>query len=226
MKQRLKTNGVLIFIALVVLLLMPQIFFRAHITNWSDDFIEIMGFISILLGFLWRLSARGYKAERSKQGASLIKTGPYSIQRNPMYFGIALIGFGVVLILFNFWALVLFFVFFIGRYIMLIFQEEKKLILQFKDEYKAYMESTPRFLPGMNTIIRKEIRDVLPLKISWLRKEIGSFSMTIIGIIIVEWWTDVRLEGFDKFVPELAAFLFALAGFFLFVGYLRLERVK
>lgn len=226
MKRRLKTNGILISIAAIILLFLPRFFFRSHIVDWNDDFIEIIGFVSILMGFLWRLSARGHKAEHSKQGLSLIKSGPYSIQRHPMYFGIALIGVGVVLILFNFWALALFLVFFIGRYIILSFQEEERLILQFGDGYKSYMKSTPILLPSIKTILKRELKEILPMRASWFKKEIGSFLFIVIGILLIKSWKDVRSEGLNKFASELAIFLLILILFFWFVDYLRIRETR
>lgn len=223
MKARLKTNGILVFIAAAVLLCLPRVFFRPALVGWQDDFAEAMGMVLILMGFLWRLSARGYKAEHSRDGSSLIIRGPYSIQRHPMYFGLALIGIGVVLILFNFWALALFLVFFISRYIVLGFQEEKKLILQFKDDYKNYMKSTPRLIPSIKTIIKRELRDILPMRGSWFKKEIGSFLFTVIGILIIESWEDLRSESLKIFASELATFILILILFFWFIDYLRIR---
>ena len=226
MKARLKTNGILISIAAIVLLFLPKVFFRSTLVDWQDDFAEAIGLVSILLGFLWRLSARGYKAEHSNKGSSIVITGPYSIQRHPMYFGIALIGIGVVLILFNFWALALFLIFFIGRYITLALQEEKKLILQFGDDHKSYMKSTPILLPSVKTILKRELKEILPMRPSWFKKEIGSFLFTVIGILIVESWEDLRSEGFNKFAAELATFIVILLLFFVFINYLGIRETK
>ncbi len=226
MKKRLKTNGVLIFIATIVLLFLPKVFFRSTLADRQDDFAELIGMVLVLMGFLWRISARGYKAEHSRQGLSLIKTGPYSIQRHPMYFGIALVGVGVVLILFNFWALALFLVFFIGRYVVLSFQEEKKLIMQFQDDYKSYMESTPKLLPSIKTILKRELKEILPMKVSWFKKEIGSFLFTVIGILLIESWEDLRSGSLKTFVWELATFMLILILFFWLVDYLRLREAR
>jgi len=219
----LKTNGVLVFIATMILLFLPKVFFRSALVDWQDDFAKAIGMVLILMGFLWRLSARGYKAEHSNQGISLITTGPYSIQRHPMYFGIALIGVGVVLILFNYWALALFLLFFIGRYIVLSFQEEKKLILQFGDGYNNYMKSTPILLPSAKTVFARELKEILPMRASWFKKEIGSFLFTVIGILIIESWGDVRSEGLKTFIWELTTFMLILILFFWLVNYLRVR---
>jgi len=226
MKKRLKINGALILVAFIVLLFIPRFFFRSNLADWQDDFAEVIGMVLILLGFLWRLSARGYKAEHSKQGLTLIITGPYSIQRHPMYFGIALIGIGAVLILFNFWALALFLLFFISRYIVLSFQEEKKLILQFGDDYKKYMKSTPILFPGIKTILKRELKDILPMSAWWFKKEIGSFFFVVIGILAIESWEDVRSEGLHQLASELATFILILILFFWLINYLCSKQIQ
>lgn len=224
MKARLKKNGALIFIATAILLFLPRLFFRAQLAHWQDDMAEVFGFTFILLGFIWRISARGYKSEQSRQGNSLVKTGPYSAQRNPMYFGIVLIGIGVILILFNIWALTLFLIFFVGRYFMLIFQEEKQLILKFKDDYKAYMKSVPRLMPSVSTFFSREIKEILPIKKQWVKKEIGSFLATVAGMLIIESWEDVRIDGLKIYMIESVTFLLILVFFFWLINYLNTNR--
>jgi hydrogenase maturation factor HypF (carbamoyltransferase family) len=77
-----------------------------------DDTMEIFGIALILLGQIFRVSGRGYKAEQSQQGQVLIEGGPYILVRNPMYLGILLIGLGIVLMLFNWWVICFFIIFF------------------------------------------------------------------------------------------------------------------
>ncbi|MBM3243381.1 MAG: hypothetical protein FJZ12_00890 [Candidatus Omnitrophica bacterium] len=89
------------FLAFVILATLPGIFFRRPNHNFMNIISEIFGFSFVLLGQLIRISARGLKAENSQNGNRLIKKGPYSLVRNPMYLGIVLISLGVVLILFK-----------------------------------------------------------------------------------------------------------------------------
>ena len=97
MKKRLKINGIIIFFIVLLIAFSPGIFFRKEIvpTYW-DEIAEIFGIAVILLGQIIRVSGRGYKAEKSKNGRALIQDGPYAISRNPMYLGILLIGIGII----------------------------------------------------------------------------------------------------------------------------------
>ncbi|MFA4842964.1 MAG: methyltransferase, partial [Candidatus Omnitrophota bacterium] len=101
MKKRLKIDGIIIFCAFVVMMLFPSLFFRRDKITSLDQAAEMFGVALILLGQILRVSARGFKSENSLNGHSLIQGGPYSFVRNPMYLGIALIGLGVGLVLFN-----------------------------------------------------------------------------------------------------------------------------
>ena len=90
MKKRLKINGFIMFIAVLLILIFPAIFFRKPGSYLYDSIMEIIGIVLILLGQFLRVSARGYKSEHSNNSRSLIQGGPYALVRNPMYLGILL----------------------------------------------------------------------------------------------------------------------------------------
>ncbi|MFW9935905.1 MAG: methyltransferase family protein [Candidatus Thorarchaeota archaeon] len=76
----------------------------------------------------------------------LIKTGPYSRIRHPMYVVFILITFGTILLAANlfvtiFGLLICFLLYPISK------QEEQILIKEFGDQYREYMKHTGRFLP-------------------------------------------------------------------------------
>jgi len=131
MKKRLKINGVIMFLAAVIVAVFPAMFFRRVNIGLWNEVAEVFGLALILLGQLIRISARGYKSENSGEGKALITNGPYSLVRNPMYLGVLLIGLGVVLMLFKLWVVLVFLAVFIIRYFLLIFKEEKKLAVLF-----------------------------------------------------------------------------------------------
>lgn len=224
MKKRLKINGLLIFSVTCFVLAFPSVFFRQDSTGIGNGIFEVIGFAFVLFGLLLRVSARGYKAEKSKQGYALVNGGPYSLVRNPMYLGIAIIGLGVVLILFEWWAGAVFLLFFIGRYILLIFKEERHLILQFGQEYKTYMKQTPRLLPRLKSITKQDLKEVLPLKLSWVKKEIGSVVFVIVAVLIFESWEDIKSGGVGFYSKETAFFILIITLFLFFVNYLRSDK--
>ena len=221
MKRRLKINGVIMFLATVLLAVFPAVFFNHENFHSKDTVLEILGVALILLGQLVRISARGFKSENSQNGHTLIQTGPYSMVRNPMYLGIFLIGLGVVLMLFKLWVIFIFIAFFTVRYILLIRSEEKKLRLLFSGTYALYCSKVPRrVFPSINELIFNDIREYLPLKFKWIRKEIGSVIAVLFLVILIESFVDIRNGNIVEYFKELAwlgvvIFLFICLSFYL-----------
>lgn len=216
MKQRLKINGIIIFFVVLLTALFPELFLRGHDTSALDEAADILGLACILLGQLFRISARGYKAEHSQDSQRLVQGGPYALVRNPMYLGILLVGLGVVLVLLNLWAAILFLAIFIVRYATLIFKEEKKLLGIFGNDYVQYRHRVPRIVPRLKTLAVQDVGKYLPLKPSWIGKEIGSMIAVLMGVLLVESWEDIIHEGFRVYLRESAA-LFSTIGLFVVV---------
>ena len=185
MKKRIQTNGIIIALAFICVLFFPKVFFRGSSCGLSENILEGIGLISVLLGQLIRVSARGYKAEYSKNSHALIEGGPYQIVRNPMYLGILLIGLGVVFILFNWWVAIVFMVIYLWRYLPLIFTEEKKLKGMFGATYETYCSRVPRILPRPSNLIKIRPSEYLPLKRAWFKKEVHSIIAVLIVILLL-----------------------------------------
>ncbi|MDD2927487.1 MAG: isoprenylcysteine carboxylmethyltransferase family protein [Candidatus Omnitrophica bacterium] len=188
MKKRIKINGIIMVLAFILVLFFREIFFRQNNPGWPENFLRIIGLAVILLGQLIRVSARGYKAEHSKNSQALIEGGPYQVVRNPMYLGILLIGLGVVLILFNWWVVLFFLLIFSSRYLPLILNEEKKLRGMFPGLYEAYCRRVPRLLPRFSALIKVSPREYLPVKPAWFKKEINSIIPLLVLILLFFLW--------------------------------------
>ena len=221
MKKRLKINGLVMSLATLLLAAFPTVFLRKEITGFLDNIAEIFGIALILLGQLMRVSARGFKSEHSQNGNVLIDGGPYSLVRNPMYLGIFLIGLGVVLMLFEWWVVTIFIVFFIIRYILLIFQEEKKLRSLFPGSYPAYCNAVPhRMCPSINALLERDICEYIPLRLKWIKKEIGSIITVLFLVLLVESWEDIKHGGIREYLKELIGISVVILLFICLVGYL------
>ena len=222
MKKRLKINGIIMFLAFVVVVSFPAIFLRTEniVLNLWDQAAEIFGIVFILLGQLFRVSARGFKAENSKEGFALVESGPYSLVRNPMYLGIFFIGLGIVLVLFKWWALAIFIVVFIIRYVTLMLKEEKKLVESFPQLYPAYCRKVPRrIIPTLSSLLDKDISEYLPLRLAWINREVGSIVAVLLLTIIVKMWTDIK-RGPAIYLKELSIVLGVILLFLCFILYL------
>ena len=188
MKKRIKINGIIMGLALILIVVFRETFFRQNNPGWPENAVRIMGLLSLFLGQLIRVSARGYKAEYSKNSHALIEGGPYQVVRNPMYLGILLIGFGVVLLLFNWWVVLLFLLIFASRYFPLILSEEKKLRNMFPGTYDSYCRRVPRMLPRLSSFIKTNVKEYLPVKTAWFKKELNSIIPLLILILLFFLW--------------------------------------
>jgi len=188
MKKRIKINGFIMGFALVLVVIFHKVFFRQNNPGLLESSLRIVGLFSLLLGQLIRVSARGYKMEHSRNSHALIEGGPYKIVRNPMYLGILLIGFGVVLLLFKWWVVVIFLLVFASRYFSLILSEEEKLRGMFGETYQAYCKRVPRILPRISSLIKTSIKEYFPIKLSWFKKELNSIIPLLILILIFFLW--------------------------------------
>jgi protein-S-isoprenylcysteine O-methyltransferase Ste14 len=99
---------------------------------------------------IYSLIYSGGFTRRSELNAPyLLKEGPYSLVRNPIYFGnlVNLIGIIVAMNLNFILSLVLFFLIFL-IYFLIILSEEKFLEKRFGEEYIIYKKNVPRILPN------------------------------------------------------------------------------
>jgi protein-S-isoprenylcysteine O-methyltransferase Ste14 len=76
----------------------------------------------------------------------LVTTGPYARMRHPLYTAMFGWGVGVALVTAN-WVFVVMAVAVIGGTVARIPREERMMIEEFGEEYKAYMKRTGRFFP-------------------------------------------------------------------------------
>lgn len=107
--------------------------------------LEIFGVLFILSGFGIRLWCTLYIGGRKNQ--DLLRDGPYSLCRNPLYVGSILAAFGIGLqtemLAFGMvcgvlcWAI----------FHVVVRREERYLLAEFGDPYRQYLQTTPRFWP-------------------------------------------------------------------------------
>jgi len=221
MKKRIRINGIIIFITVIVILLFSNFFFDNPAFNFLKKIKEVFGLGFILLGQLIRISSRGYKSENSKNGHALISGGPYKLVRHPMYLGIILIGFGIVLVLFKWWVAAGFILIFSLRYITLIIKEEEKLSASFFEEYKTYKKEVPRrIMPDIKEIFTTDIRQYFPLKKEWIGRESSSVAAVLAGVIAVNAYQYIKKGGFFFYLGQASVVLSVMILFFIVIRYL------
>ena len=208
------------FIVVILIVLFPKAFFRKVDVYLSDGAAEVFGIAFILLGQMFRASARGYKSKHSQEGRILIQGGPYALVRNPMYLGILLIGLGIVLVLFEWWAVFIFLLVFTLRYILLIFKEEKNLMILFPQTYPDYCKKVPRILPPPAMLLRKDMGEYLPLKLSWLKKDAGSILTVFLITLFAEAFEEIKSPGMKIYIVEMLGIVLVITLFIYLIYYL------
>lgn len=209
MKKRIKINGMIIFLCVALIAVFPAKFLRLKVSR-LDLWAQIPGMFLMLFGMLLRVSSRGFKSEHSEAGKSLVTEGPYALVRNPMYLGISCIALGLILVMFQWWTLAVFAVFFILRYITLIFKEEKMLKNNFGQQYIDYQKKVPRTLPRLGVLFAGKIPGYLPLKGRWIKAEMNSILPLLIVVYGFALWRG--MSGFLLLVTLTIIFA-AFSGF-------------
>jgi len=149
-----------------------------------------IGFTLVVLGGFGRIWAslylEGFKTKK------LIKEGPYSMVRNPLYFFSLMLFLGMCFAIKSIAISVALLLVFVLFHVPTILNEEKVLLSTHDDSYRAYYESTPRLLPNLFKYKKTESTDMIQVRIKSINKRLWE----VIGYL----------------------FLFTLIDFFYFVG--------
>jgi protein-S-isoprenylcysteine O-methyltransferase Ste14 len=130
-------------------------------TRWTatriplGEWVQWLGIITALVSIpflIWvhrHLDKQWSIALEIQEGHKLVTSGPYKYVRHPMYLGMFVYTFGLMIISLD-WLVSLFFAFSILANYLRISREEQMLIEEFGEEYREYMERTGRLLPRFN----------------------------------------------------------------------------
>lgn len=137
---------------------------------------------------LWGVAYAGGATRTRNVGAPrLITNGPFGYVRNPLYIGNMIMYVGATIIA-NVWMPYLIMVvlfYFAIQYYFIVILEENKLIQLFKEEYKEYTQTVPRFLPRLKPInSQNPTKPNYPNAFRSERSTFMSFSTIIILFIL------------------------------------------
>ena len=109
-----------------------------------------------------------------------------------------------------------------------MFKEEKKLSALFPEDYPAYQQRVPRILPCPSMLLQKNISEYLPLKLSWLKKEIGSISAVLLITLLLKACKDIKNKEIEIYLKEATVYLVIIILFAGMIIYLsrRTERLE
>jgi len=176
------------------LVILLMVLFTSHSfahDSVADISFEVLGLILLTVAMAGRLWALLYMAGRKK--AELVREGPYSIMRHPLYtFSfVGVVGIGLasenVLVLAALVAFVLLYYPFVVR------REEAKLVEKFGDSYLEYKAQVPAFIPRLSLYHATEYYDVkVPCLLRNFRDAIW-FVLIFCLLHSIEWFQQAGL---------------------------------
>lgn len=172
----------------LVIAVLPVLVFSHHTYMEGlllDTLLETTGLVLLLAGASGRVWAALYICGR--KNVELVREGPYSMVRNPLYlfslmaFLGAGLAFGSVLL-----ALILALVFAVCHW-PAIRKEEQHLLSLFGSDFERYRREVPRFLPRIGVPRRPEIVSVCPRTFTRSMREAGLLPLIFVGAQLLEW---------------------------------------
>ena len=191
-----------------------------------DRYVGVLGVLIVLAGQIFRMLVIGFAYIRrgGKDGkvyaTSLVQTGFYAHVRHPMYVGNYLIMIGFVLLYGSLWAYLLVLPFFTLVYYSLVKNEESYLKEKFGQEYEDYAAKVNRFIPNFKGITRS----LENYQYDWkkvLRKEYGTISLVLCGLLAMMIWKDITIFGYERKRIEIIIFSMMFIPIILFYGMTR-----
>ena len=158
-------------------------------TGFLNFSLDVLAWFFFALYITFRLWATLYVAGRKDE--YLQTQGPYSITRNPLYFGSFCLAFSVTLFL---KSLTLLFLTGIVGFIYaqkIVKIEEIWLEKKFGEKFKAYCRSTPRFLPSWK---KYRSDDFLNVEIRGLKSESRRLWASVLIPIVAQMMMWFRLS--------------------------------
>lgn len=188
LKARIRHTRFFFFAMLPVIVFSQGMLAEDSIIHESMEWI---GHSLVILGVLGRSYCSAFIGGR--KNGEVIKEGPFSVVRNPLYvfsfIGLAGIGLqsGVVTVLV---MLVLVFAVYYPRVVAL---EEAYLLHKFGSSYAAYLKAVPRWLPRWRNWVEPEYISTQP---RLLRESMRDAAAFFIAFPIFEFLDALREQGF------------------------------
>jgi protein-S-isoprenylcysteine O-methyltransferase Ste14 len=216
-------------VALLALMLPPSLL-GLHWPFGSHRFHNVWELVCLavsLLGLAIRCATVGFvPAGTSGRGTTKLSakalntTGLYSLVRHPVYVGNYLVGLGVTLVWFDWWAPVTYSLSFWLYYERIMIAEEQFLLNQYGNEFLQWAKYTPSFIPTPSQFTRWK-RPALPFSfVSTVRREYSTLVLVVAlhaGMEAIEnYWMGGRLSFGREWGPVLGCTL-ALYAFLAFL---------
>ena len=158
--------------------------------NAVEETLFLIGTILIAVGVTGRAWCLGYIAGKKKK--VLLKYGPYSLCRHPLYFFGLLGALGVGLSTQTLTIPLIIFVAFVTYYPSVMKKEEKELYAIFPSEFEDYAKKIPRFIPSLSKFSELEKIEISSIA---FRRGISDLIYFIIFPALFEFIEMIREAG-------------------------------
>ncbi len=152
-----------------------------------DQLSITIGFFLILTGTFFRAWASGY----INKNQNLAKHGPYSLTKNPLYFGNFILGLGIAIAGNTIHTYLIFFIYYLIFFPALMIIEQNRLRKLFKDEYDNWAKGMNDFFPKIKKPLKGQGFNI-SLYVKNKEYRVLYFSLLAIGILILKYLKLIR----------------------------------
>lgn len=139
-----------------------------------------IGFFFIVVGMFFRAWTAGYISKDQH----LATKGPYSLTRNPLYFGNFVLGLGIAIAGNNVYTYSIFFAFYLLFFPFLMVLEHRRLKVKFGREYEEWFKNSHSFFPKIKRVKERDFNISYYMKNKEYR--VLYFSLFVIAILILK----------------------------------------
>ena len=146
----------------------------------------VVGFFFILLGMFFRAWASGY----INKDTELATDGPFSLTRNPLYFGNFVLGLGIAIAGNNEYTYIIFFAYYLLFFPFLMVLEHGRMKEIFGEAYEEYASKSHTFFPKIKKSRKGEFNISYYMKNKEYR--VLYFSLFVIAVLILKYLNIIR----------------------------------
>jgi protein-S-isoprenylcysteine O-methyltransferase Ste14 len=139
-----------------------------------------IGFFLVVAGMFFRAWASGY-INKDKE---LATRGPFSLTRNPLYFGNFILGAGIAIAGNNIASYVIFLTFYLLFFPFLMVYEHRRLKKKFGQQYEEWAKNSHTFFPKIKRIEDSDFNISFYMKNKEYR--VLYFSLFVIAVLILK----------------------------------------
>lgn len=152
-----------------------------------------IGFFIMMLGMFFRAWSSGY-INKDKE---LATEGPYSLTRNPLYFGNLLLGAGIAIASSNWITYLICAVYYFSFFTFLIAIERKRMKSRFGTQYEDWAKQSNLFFPKIKRIRKFNFNIAFYMKNKEYR--VLFYSLFVIAVLVVKFLRKIGfIGGFGK----------------------------